>query len=871
MSTASRTIERLESRTLLAAGDLVGTFGNNGVVYHDAIDSNLLAVQRDGGILAVSGSRVLRFNGAGAPDTSFGVNGIADAGFDIAGMELLPDERIVVGGVKGGQWAAARFTAAGAPDASFGNGGVALAAVGPAGVRSARDLALQPDGKILVLAEWSSLDPDDRYTVPVVVRFNADGTVDTTFDGDGEMGDTTRDADYNYVNTLTVRPDGAIVIGGRWTTGGLSHNPSYWIYNRPPGVPAGADYGFTEELPDYAEYVDSVTRSDGTVALAIGGKAYAVGAMIVNLDEQRLQLDFEPEWNTFYNQENVRAIAAAADNKVIVAGEASPSWLEPEQPSGDEGLDEPTLIALQRLNPDGTLDASFGDGGTRLVNLGEYAREVITAVEVAPNGDVVALGWVRKAGQPEADRDYFIARFDGTDAPAKTAPGNRAGDLDARFGERGVVVHDTLNPTGTTAVQSDGKVLVAQGTALVRLTTGGAIDTTFGNGGRLDVGLAIDHLVIDPVGRIVVAGPSNQQDFVARFNADGTPDGSFGVGGRVAAPAELLAVQPDSKIVLANEEWDEEAEQSRGVITRLNADGSPDTQFGTGGRAERPASSFSDEIRVLLARPDGSIVVAGQTLAGGHSHYGWYEAYDATGKPIANPDFGGTPDGVLAGYKDGAVRPDGGVVFVQKPSDFAVRDRVTLAGGGAVVDFVPAQSGGDYTESPNDLAADYRDRVLVGGAAGPEGGPILAGLQRLNPDGTPDGAFGPSGARTFSVGYDNQSVLAVETLPNGDILVIGSAQMDGEAAKLFVARVNGFARRVVRPPVRTAYVPPRRAPIPIQPPAQAASAATVVSATTTTRRAAPVRPTAASVSFGVTKIRRAVAVRSDSGPRELLR
>src|SRR5688572_20843777 len=105
MSMASRMIEGLESRTLLSAGDLVGTFGNNGVLYHDAIDSNLLAVQRDGGILAVSESKVLRFNGPGAPDTAFGVNGVADAGFDIAGMEVLPDGRIVVGGVKGSEWA----------------------------------------------------------------------------------------------------------------------------------------------------------------------------------------------------------------------------------------------------------------------------------------------------------------------------------------------------------------------------------------------------------------------------------------------------------------------------------------------------------------------------------------------------------------------------------------------------------------------------------------------------------------------------------------------------------------------------------------------------------------------------------------------
>ena len=206
MSLAPSAIESLESRCLLIAGDLVGTFGNGGVLYHDGIDSDLLAVQSDGGVLAVSGSRILRFTPAGASDPSFGVNGNADAGFDIAGLEVQPDGRIVVGGVKDEQWAAARFTAAGAPDTSFGNGGVVLAT--PAsGQLALKDIAIQPDGKIVLLANWKPDDPNERFSGVLLARFNRDGTPDSGFAVGGQTVPPNNGSGYTNHRTLTVDRD----------------------------------------------------------------------------------------------------------------------------------------------------------------------------------------------------------------------------------------------------------------------------------------------------------------------------------------------------------------------------------------------------------------------------------------------------------------------------------------------------------------------------------------------------------------------------------------------------------------------------------------------------------------------------------------
>ncbi|MER7705579.1 hypothetical protein ABTX81_22145 [Kitasatospora sp. NPDC097605] len=186
-------------------------------------------------------------------------------------------------------------------------------------------------------------------------------------------------------------------------------------------------------------------------------------------------------------------------------------------------------------------------------------------------------------------------------------------------------------------------VAIALVTAVPASATPGALDTTFGVGGKVttdfggtpslpDVGNA---LAIQPSdGKIVTAGrlglsipvtPSNSQFALARYNTDGSLDTSFGatspVPGTVAfsvlgSPttniARAVAIQPsDGKIVVAGFTGLNEQTASA-AFARLNTDGTLDTSFGTGGKVVLNISGgLGDGIRGLVVQPDGKIVGAG--------------------------------------------------------------------------------------------------------------------------------------------------------------------------------------------------------------------------------------------------------------------
>lgn len=94
-------------------------------------------------------------------------------------------------------------------DPTFGNNGKVITAFGTADDLALR-LALQPDGKIVVVgvAGDSSFNSDFA-----VARYNSNGTLDTSFDGDGKVTDDI-DGDEDSANTVALQPDGKIVVAG---------------------------------------------------------------------------------------------------------------------------------------------------------------------------------------------------------------------------------------------------------------------------------------------------------------------------------------------------------------------------------------------------------------------------------------------------------------------------------------------------------------------------------------------------------------------------------------------------------------------------------------------------------------------------------
>ncbi len=127
-------------------------------------------------------------------------------------MALRPDGRIVVAGRSGGDFVVARYTTAGALDTTFGNGGIVTTDISSGSVDYGEAVALQSDGKIVVAGfSWIGGDAD-----VAVVRYTAAGALDTSFGGDGivtlDIGSGTGN-DRGYA--VAVQSDGKIVVVGR--------------------------------------------------------------------------------------------------------------------------------------------------------------------------------------------------------------------------------------------------------------------------------------------------------------------------------------------------------------------------------------------------------------------------------------------------------------------------------------------------------------------------------------------------------------------------------------------------------------------------------------------------------------------------------
>jgi uncharacterized delta-60 repeat protein len=159
--------------------------------------------------------------------------------------------------------------------------------------------------------------------------------------------------------------------------------------------------------------------------------------------------------------------------------------------------------------------------------------------------------------------------------------------------------------------------------ALIRYATDGMLDGMFGSGGKVDINASFgvngdssaQALLIQPDGKLLIAGnasgPSNSDFLVMRLNTNGTPDTNFGdhgitrtsIGGNDIANAMVL--QPDGRIVIAG--------QSDGdfALARYTSAGVLDTTFGTMGKVKTPIGPGADVINGLALMPWGRIVAVG--------------------------------------------------------------------------------------------------------------------------------------------------------------------------------------------------------------------------------------------------------------------
>lgn len=333
-------------------------------------------------------------------------------------------------------------------------------------------------------------------------------------------------------------------------------------------------------------------------------------------------------------------------------------------------------------------------------------------------------------------------------------------------------------------VQPNGRIVVAGGGAasnsfcVARLRSNGALDTTFGSGGKRVVGFGGDDesvfgAALQTDGKIVLAGDSDFRVAVARLNANGSLDGTFSGDGKklfswgALSRASAVLVAPNDKILLAGFSGPEGGNIQ---VARLKANGALDTTFGTSGKA---AVDFGgDDFGLALARQaNGRILVAGRSTASGAI----VARLRATGK--LDPDFdgdgrvtlstGGTASAVLV-QADGKIVVAGNAngndtMTVTRLNPNGSPDTTFDGDGSATINF------GSLADLANDAALQADGKIVIAGYTQADEDVAVA---RLNPDGSPDTTFGAAGKTTVDFGaatFGN----AVALQPNGRIVVAG--------------------------------------------------------------------------------------------------
>ena len=414
-----------------------------------------------------------------------------------------------------------------------------------------------------------------------------------------------------------------------------------------------------------------------------------------------------------------------------------------------------------------------------------------------------------------------------------------AGSLDPTFGGgRGYVVGSisagTSTPTSSVvgqavaAVEPDGAVVVATSDpmansvsvsgvttdltlAVRRLNADGTPDTTFGTDGKTDVplpaGFAVEggpsKVLIGPNGQILLIGildlynsAGTNESLLATFNADGSLDTNFGTGGVVTTTTPIAAdaaFEPNGDAVVA----------ALGGLRLLTPQGTFDTSFGTNGLAAFPSASglISQVVGGLAVQPDGQIVaLVVNESSGGNANV--LVRFNADG----SPDTSVSQAGIQASGIDGssgvgvglAIEPDGQYLVLGShqvtdiettPVLALLKSDGTLAKSETLFSAAAATFTSDLTLQPNGDVVMLADSVYTPNSAN-------ASLYRLTPELTPDPTFGVNGLSLVNIPpatgtSANFAPQLAGVTPDNQVILAGSNEPLNEApTNDFVARLR---------------------------------------------------------------------------------
>ncbi|WP_395091658.1 T9SS type A sorting domain-containing protein [Vaginella massiliensis] len=377
-------------------------------------------------------------------------------------------------------------------DSSFGQNGFVVDSFSP-DYDSAEKIVLQADGKILVMGDTGFAS----IRKMAVARYNADGSIDTSFGNEGKLNITTT-MPKSFARDGIVQPDGKIILSGyQWdnSTGDL-------ILVR--------------------------LNTDGSFDTSFGNQGIAV------LDNNGMN-------------EVGSSIHLQADGKIIIAGDADDQF------------------TMGRVNADGTIDTTFGTNGWVRTSFPIWSS--VNDIHVNSTGEILVTGM---AMNPYSNWKVGLAKYDAD------------GNIDFNFGENGTMML-SIGIAHDFAIRGilldDGKMYIGSHSyydtrplryevVVSKFNANGSLDTTYGTGGNTKVRWVengennITDMLLQDDGKILVSGRGYENTSevfaIAKFDADGKLDNTFGTQGKVTANvgetrdmATSIALQTDGKLVVS--------------------------------------------------------------------------------------------------------------------------------------------------------------------------------------------------------------------------------------------------------------------------------------------------------------------------------
>ncbi|MBX3414214.1 MAG: putative Ig domain-containing protein [Pirellulales bacterium] len=619
---------------------------------------------------------------------------------------------------------------------------------------------IQPDGKLLAGGNKT------------LARYREDGSADYSF------GDFGLASFPGIVTGMALQEDGSIVVSG------------FDPYVPGSGGRLGSiDIGSVQPSSGEPGFIVARYRPDGALDVSFDGDGIAVAS-------------FGGVRSTY-----VSSIVVQPDQKIVVVGTVYTSTLDPN-------------FAVARFNPNGSLDATFGQAGVATTSsLGSLTRA--RGVALQEDGKIVVVGII---GASAGTARGAVARF------------TSEGTLDDSF--QGGIASPTLGTRrlpdlGDVVIQPSGRIVVAPtiglldgglpGAFLVGLDASGELDPTFGSQGSTpfpgDVNLKDIALQAD--GRIIAAGWHESVEFtaefaVARYTVDGELDTSFGDHGHVTTPfsaeyrragAYSVAVGQERIVAVgvasySIESGDEVYNGSNFALAQYktntadNTDGALDSSFGNGGTLI-PFTEAHVQVYKIAEQSDGKLVIAsrsGPALARLNRDGTLDMTFGRGGKVTVDTDpvlDDSTPgmitslaiqldDKILVGIEVTAFDPS-------TPSGFRTRtlilryntdgslDEAFGNHGGAIVDALGIGVPAMVIQSDGKIVGIYGEAFGLPSQRNVH-------LIRLNPNGTIDSSFGTSGKTVTPIPGNVAAIVFDAARQNDDKIVVVGARGTGQGA-----------------------------------------------------------------------------------------